>query len=154
ALSELPATIRNCRSHIMLRATARLAIVFLLGSAIFVLRPLPAGADASGLFGMLFSGLNLVSVQQEAEISQQLASDIESKNRMLRDAEIEDYVQGLGDRLVGAIPRPDFRYRFRVVADPAVNAFGIGGGNIYVNIGLLAAADTEGQVAAVLAHEM
>src|SRR5205085_11111421 len=91
ALSELPATIRNCRSHIMLRATARL--LFLLTSAIFVLRPLPAAADASGLLGMLFSNLNIVSVQQEAEISQQLARDIESKNRMLRDAQIEDYVQ-------------------------------------------------------------
>jgi len=123
-------------------------------SAIFALRPLPAAADASGLLGMLFSDLNLVSVQQEAEISQQLARDIESKQRMLRDAEIEDYVQELGDRLVGAIRRPDFRYRFRVVADRAVNAFGIGGGRIYVNAGLLAAADTEGQVAAVLAHEI
>jgi predicted Zn-dependent protease len=138
----------------MLRPTVRLAILLLLTPAVVVLRALPACADASGLLGMLFSDLNLVSVQQEAEISQQLARDIESKQPMLRDGEIEDYVQQLGDRLVGAIRRPDFRYRFRVVADRAVNAFGIGGGRIYVNAGLLAVADTEGQVAAVLAHEI
>jgi len=128
--------------------------VLLYAALVFALRSVPAFADASGLFGMLFSDLNLVSVEQEAEISQQLARDVESKNRMVRDAEIEDYVQDLGDRLVGAIRRPDFRYRFRVVLDRAVNAFGIGGGRIYVNAGLLATADTEGQVAAVLAHEI
>jgi predicted Zn-dependent protease len=113
-----------------------------------------AWGDASSLFNWLFSDLNLVSVEQEAEISQQLARDIESKQPMVRDPEIEQYVSDLGGRLVGALPRPDFRYRFLVVRDRSVNAFGIGGGHIYVNAGLLAAADTEGQVAAVLAHEI
>jgi predicted Zn-dependent protease len=114
----------------------------------------PAAPAADGLLGSLFSDLNLVSVQQEAEISQQLARDIESKTPIVRDREIEDFVQDVGTRLVGALRRPDFRYQFRVVADRAVNAFGIGGGRIYVNAGLLAAADTEGQLAAVLAHEI
>jgi predicted Zn-dependent protease len=116
--------------------------------------PPRARGDASGLFNWLFSDLNLVSVEQEAEISQHLARDIESKQPMVRDPEIEEYVSDLGERLVGVLRRPDFRYRFLVVRDRTVNAFGIGGGRIYVNAGLLAAADTEGQVAAVLAHEV
>jgi predicted Zn-dependent protease len=125
----------------------------LILATLLVLRAVPAPA-ADGLFGMLFSDLNLVSTEQEAEISRQLARNIESKQPMLRDSEVEDYVQDLGTRLVGVLRQPDFRYQFRVVADRAVNAFGIGGGRIYVNSGLLAAADTEGQVAAVLAHEI
>jgi predicted Zn-dependent protease len=116
--------------------------------------PTAALADASEPFGWLFSDLNLVSTQQESEIAKNLAREIESHQRVLGDAEVQDYVSGLGRRLVGALRRSEFRYRFRVVSDPAVNAFGIGGGYIYVNDGLLAAVDTEGEVAAVLAHEI
>jgi predicted Zn-dependent protease len=124
---------------------------------LFVLLATPppqAAGDSSGLFGWLFSDLNLVSVEQEAQISQQLAGEIESKQRMVRDPVIEAYVQDLGDRLVAEAGRSPFHYRFHVVADRGVNAFGIGGGRIYVNAGLLAEADREGEVAAVLAHEI
>jgi predicted Zn-dependent protease len=113
-----------------------------------------AAADSSGLFGWLFSDLNLVSVEQEAQISQQLAGEVESNQRMVRDPVIEAYVQDFGERLVTAAGRSPFHYRFHVVADRGVNAFGIGGGRIYVNAGLLAEADREGEVAAVLAHEI
>jgi predicted Zn-dependent protease len=117
----------------------------------------PAG-DArgaqGGLFDFLFSDLNLVSKQQEAQIAQSFARDVESKSPMVRDPEVQDYVAGLGGRLVRSLRSPDFRYRFRVVDDPQVNAFGIGGGFIYLNAGTIAASDTEGEVAAVLAHEI
>jgi predicted Zn-dependent protease len=116
--------------------------------------PFRAAGDSSGLLGWLFSDLNLVSVEQEAQISQQLAGEVESKQRVVRDPVIDAYVQDLGDRLVAAAGRSPFHYRFHVVADRAVNAFGIGGGRIYVNAGLLAEADREGEVAAVLAHEI
>jgi predicted Zn-dependent protease len=138
----------------MPRSQTRLATVAVTLFVLFAAPPPPARADASDWLGWLFSDLNLLSVQQEGEIAQQLAGEVESKQRIVRDPEIEDYVQDLGERLVGAIGRPQFRYRFRVVADRGVNAFGIGGGRIYVNAGLIAAADREGEVAAVLAHEI
>src|SRR5262245_11854010 len=123
----------------------RAAVAVFAGILLWI--PPCARGDVSGLFDWLFSDLNLVSVEQEAEISRELARDVESKQPIVRDREIEAYVSDLGDRLVGVLRRPDFRYRFLVVGDRTVNAFGIGGGRIYVNAGLLAAADTEGQVA-------
>lgn len=111
--------------------------------------------DATGgLFGWLLSGFNVVSVDQEREIADNLARDVEAKRPLVRDPEIVGYVSELGERLVAALRRPEFRYRFRVVGDPAVNAFGIGGGYVYVDSGLLAAAGSEGQLASVLAHEI
>jgi len=124
----------------------------LVAAAVFFCGVVPA--DAQGVFGGLFQNLNLVSKEQEAQLGVRLAREVESQSPIYRDAEVQDYVADLGDRLVRALRRPDFRYRFRVVADRSVNAFGIGGGFIYVNVGLLAAADTEGEVAAVLAHEI
>ena len=138
----------------MPRSQSRLATATVTLFVVLVAPHSPAGSDDSGLLGWLFSRLNLLSVQQEAEVAQQLAGEVESKQRMVRDPEIEDYVQDLGSRLAGAIGRAQFRYRFRVVADRGVNAFGIGGGRIYVNAGLIAEADREGEVAAVLAHEI
>jgi predicted Zn-dependent protease len=138
----------------MPRPQSRLATATVTLFVLLVAPISPAGSDASGLLGWLFSELNLLSVQQEAEVAQQLAGEVESKQRMVRDPENEDYVQDLGNRLVGAIGRPQFRYRFRIVADRGVNAFGIGGGRIYVNAGLIAAADREAEFAAVLAHEI
>jgi beta-barrel assembly-enhancing protease len=136
----------------MIRRRNRAAVAVLACVLLWI--PPPARGDASGLFNWLFSDLNLVSVEQEAEISRELARDVESKQPIVRDREIEEYVSDLGERLVAVLRRPDFRYRFLVVGDRTVNAFGIGGGHIYANAGLLAAADTEGQVAAVLAHEI
>ena len=45
-------------------------------------------------------------------------------------------------------------YRFSILRDPMVNAFALPNGSIYVNTGLLAAMENDGQLAAVLAHEI
>jgi predicted Zn-dependent protease len=138
----------------MSRSLGRLATATLTLFVLLAIPLPPAAGDASEGLGWLFSGLNLVSVEQEAEISQQLEGEVDSKQRLVHDPEIEGYVQDLGERLADPAGRSPFRYRFHVVADRGVNAFGIGGGRIYVNAGLLAEADREGEVAAVLAHEI
>ena len=48
----------------------------------------------------------------------------------------------------------EYPYSFKVVADPSINAFALPGGPIYVNTGLISAADNEAQLAGVLAHEV
>ncbi len=100
------------------------------------------------------SNVNFVDVAQERQVGAEFARDVESKQRVIADPAIAEYVSALGARLVAAISRPDFSYTFRVIDDPTVNAFNIGGGWIYVHSGLLKAADSEGQLASVLSHEM
>jgi predicted Zn-dependent protease len=133
------------------------AVVAVLFALVLVVSPAagPAlAADAAGLFGMLFGGFNVLPVDQEEEIARTFAREIESKQQILRDPEVNGLVNQIGQRLVSKLQRPEFRYRFRVVVDPSVNAFGIGGGYIYVHTGLIAAAATEGQFASVVAHEI
>jgi predicted Zn-dependent protease len=72
----------------------------------------------------------------------------------LDDAEVESYVNRLGARLAaqaGAVENP---FRFFVLRDPTINAFATFGGYIGVNTGLLLAAQSESEVASVLAHEI
>jgi predicted Zn-dependent protease len=72
------------------------------------------------------------------------------------DPLLEDYLAGIGDRLVPAEVRaaggPGFR--IGVISDPTLNAFAMPNGRIYIHTGLLSRMDNEAQLATVLAHEM
>ena len=98
--------------------------------------------------------VNFLSVEQEAQVSAQFAGEVTAQQKIVQDTVIRGYVEDVGQRLVATLKSPDFRYTFGVVADPALNAFNIGGGYVFVHTGLLGEADTEGQVASVLAHEI
>jgi beta-barrel assembly-enhancing protease len=63
------------------------------------------------------------------------------------------YVEELAQPLIEAA-NSEFEFRFVVVDDKQVNAFALPGGFITVNMGLLDAAETGEEVAAVIAHEM
>ena len=70
------------------------------------------------------------------------------------DPEIGAYVAGIGGRLVHNTERPDIPFRFTVLNTPGVNAFAVPGGYVYVTRGLVALANSEAELAGVLAHEI
>ncbi|MEX0970786.1 MAG: M48 family metalloprotease [Paracoccaceae bacterium] len=70
------------------------------------------------------------------------------------DAALRDYVARLGAHIATFSEQPDEAWRFTVLDSPAVNAFALPGGYIYVTRGLLALAGDEAELAAVLAHEI
>jgi predicted Zn-dependent protease len=70
------------------------------------------------------------------------------------NAELARYVDSLGQLLARASDRPNLQYTFTVLDSPVVNAFATPGGYIYITRGLLALANTEAEVAGVLAHEI
>jgi len=57
-------------------------------------------------------------------------------------------------RLVAASERPDLRYQVTMLNSPAVNAFALPDGQLYVTRGLIALANDNSELASVLAHEM
>jgi len=72
---------------------------------------------------------------------------------LIRDSEIEDTIRSWADPLFTASRLDPGAVRILIVNDPALNAFVAGGQNLFINTGLLIAADTPGQVIGVLAHE-
>jgi len=58
------------------------------------------------------------------------------------------------DRLVAASERPDLHYRVTILNSPAVNAFALPTGHLYVTRGLVALANDTSELASVLSHEM
>src|SRR6476620_2668592 len=58
------------------------------------------------------------------------------------------------DRLVAASERPDLRYQVTILNSPAINAFALPNGQLYVTRGLIALANDNSELASVLSHEM
>ena len=67
---------------------------------------------------------------------------------------LEELLAVVVGRLVTHSNDPDRAYDITVLNSPAVNAFALPGGYLYVTRGLLALANDAAEVAAVLAHEM
>jgi predicted Zn-dependent protease len=70
------------------------------------------------------------------------------------DTQVQAYVEGLGRQLAAASERPSLPWSFKVVDDPAVNAFALPGGYVYVTRGLLVLVNSEDELAGVIAHEI
>lgn len=98
--------------------------------------------------------INLISLDREWEMGAMLARDLHRQLRLVDEPAVQQLVQQVGQRLVAQTELGQREWHFHVVADPAVNAFAIPGGHVYVNTGLVAAADSVSELAGVLAHEV
>jgi predicted Zn-dependent protease len=112
------------------------------------------GLAACATTGVNRGDLNLISLEQEWELGRQLEGDIARQVRLVGDASIVGYVDRMGQSIVANTELADLPWKFHVVADPAINAFNVPGGHIYVNTGLIAASRNAAELAAVMAHEI
>ncbi len=70
------------------------------------------------------------------------------------NAHLQAEIEKIVDRLVAASERPDLKYQVTVLNSPAINAFALPNGQLYITRGLIALASDKAELASVLAHEM
>ena len=96
---------------------------------------------------------SLISREKEIAIGKQYSTEIDRTAKLIKDPVVNEYVNRVGQNLVrnsdATIP-----FTFKVIDHPALNAFALPGGFIYVHSGLLLAAEEEDELAGVLAHEI
>jgi hypothetical protein len=101
---------------------------------------------------------NKYKVQDDIKLGRDTATKVEQQFPILRDSESTAYLESVGRRLVQNIPaefqQPAFQYSFKIVNASDINAFALPGGPMYVNRGMIEAAQTEGEMAGVMAHEI
>lgn len=96
-----------------------------------------------------------LSPATEKKIGQQIMHEIRWRDpSYLDDADVEAYLNQIGGRLAAASSDPGIGFYFFGVNDSSINAFAMPGGYIGVNSGLLLAAQSESELAGVLAHEI
>ncbi len=96
----------------------------------------------------------VLSRDQEIQIGRSIFRSLADTGRVMSDPELQEYLNDVGMKLAAQAQDGDFRFRFFMVDDPAINAFALPGGYIGVHSGLLLATDAESQLAGVLAHEI
>lgn len=108
---------------------------------------LPVTTQAQTFFGD-------VTIRDEIEMGKKFDRTLRKQLPMVEDPVVENYVTKLVDRLVKAKKPMPFTITTAVVRNPAMNAFAVPGGYVYVFTGLLAGLDHESELASVLAHEL
>ena len=103
------------------------------------------------LFPVASSGL---TVMEEEQLAREYLKILSAQMEIVDDPMIVGYVNSLGQKLVKAFPQQPFTYQFYVVRQEVYNAFAIPGGHIFVYTGLIAAMDSEEELAGILSHEI
>lgn len=100
------------------------------------------------------SANSIITPEQERMIGVDMYRSLRRADRVLDDPELSDWLDTVGFRLAAQSDRPDLDYTFFIVRSPQINAFAAPGGFIGLNAGLIVTAESEDEVAAVLAHEI
>ena len=95
-----------------------------------------------------------ISVAEEKKLGRRFALEAAGQLPIIEDAAVVDLVRGMGRRLVAGLGAQPFDYRFQVVAHPALNAFAVPGGYVYVFSGLIARVSSVDELASVVGHEI
>jgi len=96
---------------------------------------------------------NWYSLDRQMAMGKQYSEEVESTSKLVKDPEIVEYVNRIGQNLVrnsdSQVP-----FTIKVIESDEVNAFALPGGFFYVDTGLILAADNEAELAGVMAHEI
>jgi len=96
----------------------------------------------------------VMSEEDEIKLGAEAAQEVEQYMGFSGSAELNTYVNRIGQRLVKHSSRSHIVHEFHVVDMAEPNAFALPGGHIYVSRGILAIMNSEDELAAVLGHEI
>ncbi|MDP2879838.1 MAG: M48 family metalloprotease [Sulfuricella sp.] len=112
------------------------------------------GVLADGLPDLGEASQSGFSPQTERRIGEAIMADVRHDRSLVDDSELTDYLNNLGYRLVASSAENRQDFEFFVLRDSTLNAFALPGGFIGVHTGLILAAQSESELAAVLGHEI
>ena len=97
-----------------------------------------------------------MSHDQQIQLGLKASEQVYQQMPVLPDSSPEtQYIRRLGAKLVAVIPKEySWPYEFHVIPQKEINAFALPGGQVFINVGTITAAQNEAQLAGVMAHEM
>jgi predicted Zn-dependent protease len=130
----------------MMRRLPRAPIALLMSSALLL-----SGCSVNPATGK--NQLNFFGEASEIEMGKEADADIVGSVGLYDDPLLQDYVSDLGMEIAAQSERPNLPWSFKILDDPAVNAFALPGGFVYVTRGLMTHLGSEAELVAVLGHE-
>jgi hypothetical protein len=99
-------------------------------------------------------GTNMFTEQQEVDLGDVVAEQVERKFRVINDDEQAAFLNQTASRILAQMPPTKLRIRVMLVDLPIVNAFSLPGGRIYVARKMVAFLRNDDELAGLLGHEM
>ncbi|MFP5407077.1 MAG: M48 family metalloprotease, partial [Gammaproteobacteria bacterium] len=127
--------------------------VALLVSALAVAPP-AALAQISNLPRLGDAAADELSPTMERRIGEQVMRDMRRENFAADDVEVTDWLNSFAEKLAATAPANGQNIELFLVRDGTLNAFALPGGFIGVHSGLIVAAQSESELASVIAHEI
>lgn len=108
---------------------------------------------------LIFRGIQVIQLtsmsdRQEVNLGKQIDQQLKRELRFDSNRATQQYISDIGQRLAAYSDRLNIPFTFQVVNDNNINAFATMGGFVYVNTGLIKAAENEAELASVIAHEI
>jgi len=97
---------------------------------------------------------DVLTIDKEKIIGDIIMRQMRGQAPLVLDPVLQEYIQGIGNRLVIEADNAKFPFKFFMINNPVINAFAFYGGHIGIHTGLIAQASTESELASVFAHEI
>jgi predicted Zn-dependent protease len=91
---------------------------------------------------------------EELELGRAVHMEIAKDNNLFTDPYVNQYFQRVAGRLMRVAPKQSFPFHFYLIKSNTLNAFAVPGGYIYFHTETINSLENEGQMAAILAHEI
>lgn len=98
--------------------------------------------------------LLLMPESQEVSMGLTAFNDVASKEKPSENAQYNELVQRVGQRIAVVAGKPDYQWEFKVIASEQQNAFCLPGGKVAVYEGIIPICATEAGLAVVMSHEI
>jgi beta-barrel assembly-enhancing protease len=119
-------------------------------------RPIVLSAPAAGsdLPDMGSPAAAYISRTDEFRLGAMVTRELRDQGALLEDPEVNEYIQGIGQRLAAQSADGGKDFEFFVIKDDSINAFAVPGGFVFIHQGLILATTTESELASVMGHEI
>ena len=97
---------------------------------------------------------NMFSPEQEMILGELTVQQLASEFRQVNDPGLTAYVNELGAKLIKHLPPTGLTFTFHIIEYPEANAFNVPGGHVFISRKLIALANSEDELASVIAHEL
>jgi predicted Zn-dependent protease len=101
-----------------------------------------------------FQPARAISIKEEEELAREFLKVVAQHFELIDDPFIVSYVRAVGKKISRHTHDLPFTFHFYVIKEDVYNAFAIPAGHIFINSGLLAAMESEDELAGILSHEM
>ncbi len=100
------------------------------------------------------AGISVLSIEKERQIGGEMMRQIRATQPILNDPVLTEYINDLGNRMVRNAKDVNYSFEFFLIRNQELNAYAFFGGHIAIHSGLLTTANTESELASVVAHEI